>query len=308
MRNNFVNKTSPLQRIVFGRSFGENNTKNASIMLSRRDSISSGTTNLTTARSKKLVADHHNRALLNYHPFSTSSSESFYGSPRQPKDNVLSPLQNVALALHSASNAFLDPERHDMVATLAELTGTLALQSIHDQMKSDPTGRRILEDRPLVNTDAIKFSKLANLPPNTFGYHYANFLETHKFDPNLRAAVKYISDPDLAYVMTRYRQSHDFFHVLTDLPPTIPGELALKYAELFQTGLPICALSSTVGSFKLNNEERKIWSDIYLPWAVRVGGGNGTGKKWMNVYWEEEFERDLDELRRELGAEVAPKA
>jgi ubiquinone biosynthesis protein Coq4 len=26
----------------------------------------------------------------------------------------------------------------------------------------------------------------------------------------------------------------------------------------------------------------------------------------MNVYWEEEFERDLTELREELGVEVTP--
>jgi ubiquinone biosynthesis protein COQ4 len=239
-------------------------------------------------------------------PFSTSSSEPFYGNPRQEQNNSLSPLQSITLAVHSATNAFLDPERHDMVATLAEVTGSIALQSMCNQMMSDPTGQRILNDRPLVNTQSIDISKLANLPSNTFGYHYAKFLQTHKFNPNHRAAVKYIPDPELAYVMTRYRQSHDFFHVLTDLPPTIPGELALKYAELFQTELPICALSSTVGSLKLSSQERQVWKDAYLPWAIRVGTGNGTGKKWMNVYWEEEFERDLTELREELGVEVAP--
>jgi len=237
---------------------------------------------------------------------SLSSSEPFYGSPRQDKDNSLSPFQNIAIAVHSATTAFLDPERHDMVAALAEVTGTIALQSLHEEMMSNPTGRRILNERPVVNTQSINISALKNLPPNTFGYHYAEFLEEHEFDPNHRAPVKYISDPELAYVMMRYRQSHDFYHVLTDLPPTIPGELALKYAELFQTGLPICALSSTVGSLKLNSHDRKIWKELYLPWAIKVGTGNATGKKWMSVYWEEEFEKDLIELRGELGVEVAP--
>ena len=90
----------------------------------------------------------------------------------------------------SATNALLDPERHDMVATLAEVTGSIALQSMCNQMMSDPTTvHRILNDRPLVNTKSIDISKLANLPSNTFGYHYAKFLQTHKFNPNHRAAV-----------------------------------------------------------------------------------------------------------------------
>jgi ubiquinone biosynthesis protein COQ4 len=105
--------------------------------------------------------------------------------------------------------------------------------------------------------------------------------------------------------MTRYRQSHDFYHVMTDLPPSIPGELALKYVELFQTGLPVCALSASAGSFMLGIEERRIWETTYLPWAIQVGK---HGKIWMNVYWEELFERDLIELRNELGVVVAPEA
>ena len=85
----------------------------------------------------------------------------------------------------SATNALLDPERHDMVATLAEVTGSIALQSMCNQMMSDPTTvHRILNDRPLVNTKSIDISKLANLPSNTFGYHYAKFLQTHQFNPN----------------------------------------------------------------------------------------------------------------------------
>lgn len=237
---------------------------------------------------------------------STASSEPFYGSPRKNDMKSLSPLQSIALAAYSATHAYLNPERHDMVATLAEVSGSIALQSMHKGMMSHPTGQRILQDRPLVNTQSIDIPKLKELPSNTFGYNYARFLAEHEFNPNHRADVKYIDDPDLAYVMTRYRQNHDFFHVLTDLPPTVPGELALKYVELFQTGLPICALSSTVGSLKLSGEDRIVWKNIYLPWAIRVGK-TGNKKKWMHVYWEEEFERDLQELRDELGIETAPQ-
>lgn len=191
-----------------------------------------------------------------------------------------------------------------MVATLSELTGQIALQNMYQTMKNNPTGQRILQTKPIVSKDTIDILTLEQSHKSTFGHAYASFLKENDFDPDLRAKVKYIEDEELKYVMMRYRQCHDFYHVITDLPPTIPGELALKYVELFQTGLPACALSATVGSWKLEGEEREKWRDVYLPWAIRVGKGQ---TKWINVYWEEMFEWNIEELRRELNIESAPK-
>ena len=50
-------------------------------------------------------------------------------------------------------------------------------------------------------------------------------------------------DDELAWIMTRYRQVHDMWHVLCGLPPTVLGEVALKWLELVQTRLPVAALS-----------------------------------------------------------------
>lgn len=135
----------------------------------------------------------------------SSHDEKFYGSARSSSQTILSPLQSVTLAVYSASKAYTDPERHDMVATLAEVTGKFALESLHHMMLQDPTGRRILQDKPLVTKDKIHIEALESLPENTFGYSYANFLKQHRFDPDARAEVKYVPNPDLAYVMTRYR-------------------------------------------------------------------------------------------------------
>jgi ubiquinone biosynthesis protein COQ4 len=139
-----------------------------------------------------------------------------------------------------------------------------------------------------------------------FGVAYAKFLQLHEFDPNERSSVRFISDPDLSYVMTRYRQCHDYWHVLTGLPPTVLGELALKWVELLQTGLPLAALSATAGASTLNDREREVLWNVYLPWAVRVGG-NMKPHTLMCVYYEEEFETDLNVLRERVGIELAPR-
>ena len=49
------------------------------------------------------------------------------------------------------------------------------------------------------------------------------------------AGRRLVEDAELAYAMTRYREIHDFLHVLTGLPPTVEGELALKTLEAVRT-------------------------------------------------------------------------
>lgn len=43
--------------------------------------------------------------------------------------------------------------------------------------------------------------------------------------------------------------------------------------------------------------------ETYLPWALRSGW---NAKDVINVYWEEELETDVDELRSRLGIERPP--
>ena len=55
---------------------------------------------------------------------------------------------------------------------------------------------------------------LDRLPESTFGGAYAAFMRNHTFHPDDRDEVRFIEEEDLAYVMLRHRQIHDFAHVL----------------------------------------------------------------------------------------------
>ena len=183
-------------------------------------------------------------------------------------------------------------------------------------MQNDEVGKRILREMPLVDERiaqrAFELLKLHNGATNncdreklSFGAAYATFLKTHDFDPTERTPVRFLSDPELSYVMTRYRQCHDYFHVLTGLPPTVLGELALKWLELMQTGLPLAALSATGGSLRLTAQEREILWTVYFPWAIRVGRQMKDGGL-MCVYYEEEMDTELSVMRERIGVEPAP--
>jgi ubiquinone biosynthesis protein COQ4 len=143
----------------------------------------------------------------------------------------------------------------------------------------------------------MSMTYLRSLPENTVGRTYADWLDREGVSPDTRDTVKYIDDEECAYVMQRYRESHDFYHALTGLPIFREGEVALKAFEFANTLLPMTGLSMFAVT-TLKPAERKRFFEIYLPWALKNGL---QGKEVINVYWEEQLERDVDELRNELG-------
>lgn len=63
--------------------------------------------------------------------------------------------------------------------------------------------------------------------------------------------VKFLDDPGLAYVMTRYRESHDLVHTILGMPTNMLGEVAVKWVEAFNTGLPMCLGGGVFGAIRL---------------------------------------------------------
>jgi ubiquinone biosynthesis protein COQ4 len=140
---------------------------------------------------------------------------------------------------------------------------------------------------------------LRTLPENTVGRTYAEWLDREGVSPDTRDNVRYIDDEECAYVMQRYRECHDFYHAIVGLPIVIEGEIAVKAFEFANTLLPMTGLSLFAVA-KLKPAERRRFFTIYGPWAIRNGL---RAEEMLNVYWEEQLERDADELRAELGIE-----
>ncbi|KAJ2959719.1 hypothetical protein NQZ79_g4884 [Umbelopsis isabellina] len=215
----------------------------------------------------------------------------------------ISNAQRVILAAGSAVTALVDPYRGDMIATLGETTGQRFLSSIRDQMLQDRTGRRILRTRPIINSKALDLDKLRQLPSDTFGSQYVGWLDKEGVTPDTRSPVQFVDDEELAYVMRRYRECHDFFHTLTGLGVTVEEELALKWFEWVQTGLPMTMLSSLFGPLRLTPGERRRLFKDYVPWAIQCGA---SAKPLMNVYFEEMLDQPISKVRKELGIFLPP--
>jgi len=192
--------------------------------------------------------------------------------------------------------SLIDTRRADMVAACGETTAGSTLIKLRDIMLESPEGRRILKERPRINSQTLDLEKLRSLPENTFGRAYVGWLDTCKVTPDSREPVHYIDDPELAYVMQRYRETHDFYHALFGFKVSALPELALKAFEFSNLGFPMTALSLGA-SLRLKSPQRtRLWTE-FVPWAMRCGS---HATCLLTVYWEERWEQDLDEMKKEL--------
>lgn len=210
----------------------------------------------------------------------------------------LSCFQRVLLTAGSGLMALYDPSRDDMVATFGETTALPALKWIRQRMLESEEGSQILTEKPRINSKVISLEHLRSLPDGTFGHHYVKFLDDNRVTPDSRLPVRYISDPELAYVMQRYREIHDFMHTCLGLSIHLVGEVTVKWVEMFQTRLPMCTLASLFGPIRLSSRQKLLFTRYYLPWAIRCGT---EAEFMMSVFFENRFEQNMYSLRSELG-------
>jgi ubiquinone biosynthesis protein Coq4 len=85
----------------------------------------------------------------------------------------------------------------DMVAAVGDLTSGPILPTLRDHMLASPEGRRILKERPRINTNTVEMQKLASLPEGTFGRTYVTWLQRCNVTPDTREPVSnyYHSSP-----------------------------------------------------------------------------------------------------------------
>ncbi|KXJ93711.1 coenzyme Q biosynthesis protein Coq4-domain-containing protein [Microdochium bolleyi] len=223
--------------------------------------------------------------------------------PNYPGHVPLTRLEKAAMAVGSGVMSFLNPWRGDLIAIFGETTASpYFIERLRRAMLLSPTGRRILRDRPRITSSSLNLPYLRTLPSSTVGGTYVAWLDREGVSPDTRSSVRYIDDEECAYVMQRYRESHDFYHALTGLPVVREGEVALKAFEFANTVLPMTGMS-VFSVATLKPAERKRFWTVYGPWALKNGLRAG---EVINVYWEEEMETDVEELRRRLGIEQPP--
>ncbi|KAH9821315.1 coenzyme Q biosynthesis protein Coq4-domain-containing protein [Melampsora americana] len=247
------------------------------------------TTTTTTTKNQKKSIDSNSNTITNpTHPH-----------PNYEHHVSLNSFEQSFLAIGSALASLNDPHRGDMIAVLSETTAGPFLNRLRDQMCTTESGRKILKTRPRIRSNSLDLDRFRKLKKGSFGQTYVEWLEKCKVSPDTREPVRYIDSPELAYVMQRYRECHDFYHVISGgFPVSVSGEIVVKWFELANMGLPVAALSALFGPLRLSSGRRGRLLRTYVPWALKCGS---SAQSLISVDWESHWETDLKELREMLG-------
>lgn len=144
-----------------------------------------------------------------------------------------STFQRTLLSCGSAAISLLNPYRGDMIACLGEVTGESAIKHMREKMLETSEGSEILRDMPRINSKTVSLNKLSELPENTLGRVYADFMRDNNITADSRLPVQFISDPEMAYIMQRYREVHDLVHATLFMKTNMLGEVSTYQHRIF---------------------------------------------------------------------------
>jgi ubiquinone biosynthesis protein Coq4 len=206
--------------------------------------------------------------------------------------------ERISMMVKSAYNGLIDPHNGSYISELGDLSSMNTLKWIKTKMESDETGSNILREKPVITEETIQFEKLANFPKNTLGYNYYLYMNENKFTPNERPLVRYVPDIELAYICQRYKETHDFYHVLLGYEPSLLHEVSVKWFEALHLRLPSPSFASIFGCMTLSVSEMFMLYNRLLPHVIR----NAKESDFvLNVYYEKLLEEDIGVVKRNMN-------
>lgn len=194
---------------------------------------------------------------------------------------------------------------------------SVAPQSAIDQylemFRALPGADVFLAERHL--PEPLSLDDLADYAPGTLGHAYRSFIVDNDLMANLATNYRELHDrlggegaldrmpDDLRYAVVRGFMMHDFVHTITGNAPDIRGELTVAGFHFAQMQYPYHAfrMAVTSGHVALVNPS----GIVMVMDAFCEGWTRGRGAKNLHfVKWEEQLERDLDDIRREFDVVV----
>jgi len=189
-----------------------------------------------------------------------------------------------------------DSTKTHEIHRVEEITGRPRYRALLDAFTRTPDGRRLLAERPELSSDRVDYDYLRSLPATTLGGAYARHLDNNGLSADYQAAAtRHVDDPDMAYLMRRFRQTHDVWHVLLGLG--IPGheEVIIHWFTYGQLRLPVSAMIMALGTMKHIVLERR-WGALRHSMLEAYRAGRDA-EPLLSVFWEDLWAEPLDEIR-----------
>ncbi len=196
-----------------------------------------------------------------------------------------------------------DSDQTSEIHRVEEITGRPRYRRLLDEMRASPDGQRLLDEQPELSSEQVDYDALRALPASTLGGAYVRHLDDNKITADYQAAkTRHVDDPDMAYLMRRFRQTHDVWHALLGIGITGHEEVIIHWFSYGQLRLPVSALIMVFGTMKHLVLERR-WGALRHSMLEAYRAGRDAAPL-LAVYWEDFWEEPLDSVRAAYG--VAP--
>ncbi|MEM7591419.1 MAG: Coq4 family protein [Cyanobacteria bacterium P01_A01_bin.83] len=146
---------------------------------------------------------------------------------------------------------------------------------------------------------AINLAKLAQLPPGTFGYEYASFMQRNQLKPlNISPELEDVAMSNVFAL--RYAVTHDMFHVLLGFDTSYAGEIGVLAFAVSQKYSKLQIISLWVARILYPILAPQQFQSI----LVNLRRGKRMGQQadfLLNYRFEEHWTEPLATLTKKLG-------
>ncbi len=191
--------------------------------------------------------------------------------------------------------------------------GPGAFERNFQRFVAEPAGRALLRERPSLGHVLSDRTRLAQLPPDSFGRAYLDQMDKAGLDPLGLIALQHQVmqrwedefnaprlDPFRAWFRDRFILMHDLFHVLSGYGTDELGEaalLAFSHAQLGGRGWGFLAVGATVQSYRVLGASWLVY--VYRAWR------RGRRARWLaGLPFEELLPLPLKTVRQLTGLET----
>jgi ubiquinone biosynthesis protein COQ4 len=235
------------------------------------------------------------------------------GLPARPRTSrpLPSPWTRARQAWISLRALMRSPEDTGRVFEFLRALDPRRAQRFVAMLASSRSGRRLLEQRPLLLRVLGDRAWLESLPDGSFGRAYLQHMDRFALDPSGLVYLQREFDPSWAegdeterWWLDRGALVHDLWHVLTGCGADRLGEARLLPFTFAQVGgLPNAALLLALALRPAPSVWLLWWRDLWLSFA-----SGRRAAELIPVAYEELLDQPLDVVRRSLGIEPLPPA
>jgi ubiquinone biosynthesis protein COQ4 len=191
-----------------------------------------------------------------------------------------------------------DSTKTHEIHRVEEITGRPRYRHLLAEM----AGQRIMAERPELSSDHVDYDCLRALPESSLGGAYVRDLDRNNITADFQAAAtRHVDDPDIAYLMRRFRQTHDVWHTLLGLGITGHEEVLIHWFSYGQLRLPVSAMIMVLGTAKHLVLERR-WGALRHSMLEAYRAGRDAAPL-LGVIWEDHWSEPLDAVRAEFGVQ-----